>query len=162
MEDFFEDKSRKYLVLELCDGDLFDYLDERHFSLEEEEQVDILKQITSGVNYLHSIGICHRDLKLENIMISMRDGQPVLKIADFGMSALLEVGQKMKGVAGTIAYCAPEIFSHKEYTSEVDVWSLGVISFILCTGFMPVNPFNEKTAIENIIHGLVKVPQEHR
>jgi calcium-dependent protein kinase len=88
-----------------------------------------------GVNYIHKKSIVHRDLKLENFLYEKQDGDH-LKLIDFGFSKVWEKNTKMDLSCGTLAYVAPEVL-RKSYTSQCDLWSLGVIAFILLFGYMP-------------------------
>ncbi len=110
MLDFFEDQNHFYLVLELCDEDLFDWLSARKFQTSTETKMSFFKSLAEGLDYLHTMGIIHRDLKLENIMITDIDSEiPTIKIADFGLSKLIEEGRSAKDQVGTLLYVAPEI-----------------------------------------------------
>lgn len=88
--DLFEDDRYFYLVLELLrGGDLFDYLERRNFKISEQRAKELFKQIADAVKYIHQFGIVHRDLKIENIIMSDDTEQSLPKIADFGMVKLL-------------------------------------------------------------------------
>ncbi|POI31908.1 hypothetical protein CIB84_004341, partial [Bambusicola thoracicus] len=87
--------------------------------------------------YLHANGIVHRDLKPENLLYATPAPDAPLKIADFGLSKIMEDQMTMKTVCGTPGYCAPEILRGCAYGPEVDMWSLGIITYILLCGFEP-------------------------
>jgi len=90
--------------------------------------------LADGVEYLHSMSIIHRDLKLENCMVVEKGSDsPLIKIADFGLGKILEKGKTSKDSVGTITYASPEVLTGEEYTEKIDIWSLGVIFFILLT-----------------------------
>jgi calcium-dependent protein kinase len=133
--DAYETKQHLYLVMERLEGgELFDRIIEK-IRFSEEEARDALQQMLQAVNYLHSHGIVHRDVKLENF-IYCKNGSRHLKLIDFGMSAFSKPGQIFQSPLGTRCYAAPEIFE-KSYTSQCDMWSLGVIAYILLSGMMP-------------------------
>lgn len=92
-------------------------------------------QILRGVKYIHDQRVVHRDLKLENFFISE---QMTVKIGDFGLATALSVQKRRKSVCGTPHYMAPEIYASKDgYSFEIDLWSLGIIAFLLLVGRFP-------------------------
>jgi len=136
----FEDKKNVFLVMELAKGgELFDQLISRGSYSEEDASV-IIKQVLLGVQYLHSVGVAHRDLKLENILCKSHDAKTFhVYIADFGLSRIFEeeeIGQMFTQV-GSLEYCAPEILKGVPYEKEVDIWSVGVVTYTLLTGCFP-------------------------
>lgn len=149
-----------YIVLELLrGGNLFtEVVDEGPF---EEPNVYIMfSQIFDGVRYLHSQNIVHRDLKLENILIS-RCGEFKLKLSDFGLSKLLPSNEEiMKSSCGTPAYVAPEVLLGCGYTAAVDVWSLGVILFTLVFAEYPFHATSLPEIYEKILAGKFEFPAE--
>lgn len=144
VEDVFETKSHVFVIMEMMQGgELFDYVIEKS-NLKESEASAIIKQVTSALKFMHSKGIIHRDLKPENVMlrnIPQKKGKrskPFIKIIDFGMSKSLSPGRNAQSCLGTPGYMAPEVLEHKDYTSSVDMYSLGVVSYILLAGYMPL------------------------
>lgn len=87
-------------------------------------------QILDAINYMHKHNVCHRDLKPENLLCSSED-ELFVKIADFGLSKILSLDKKMVTVCGTPEYLAPEIILSKPYTNSVDLWGIGVITYVL-------------------------------
>jgi calcium-dependent protein kinase len=139
--DTYEDKDYLYLLMEECNGgELFHRLAENaknHKMYTEKDAASIMKQILQAVNYLHSHGVCHRDLKPENILFSSMEAKSQLKVIDFGLSKVLnEIDEVMKGEVGTLYYMAPEVIEGK-YNEKCDVWSCGVILYIILTGHPP-------------------------
>merc|ERR1719230_1397746 len=107
-----------------------------------------------SINYIHSQSIVHRDLKLENFLYEKKDGNH-LKLIDFGFSKVWQRNTKMDLSCGTLSYVAPEVLE-KDYTSQCDLWSLGVIVFILLVGYMPFHG-TEGSQIKNIKAGSYSV-----
>jgi serine/threonine protein kinase len=111
--DIFENHKYFYIVIELLEGgDLFDYLRERQFKISEERARSLFEQLATGVYYLHNYGIMHRDLKLENIMMTNNEENSVPKIVDFGLSKIVGPKEVSKDPFGTLGYAAPEVLSH--------------------------------------------------
>eukprot|EP00418_Pyrodinium_bahamense_P093696 CAMPEP_0179042224 /NCGR_PEP_ID=MMETSP0796-20121207/16556_1 /TAXON_ID=73915 /ORGANISM="Pyrodinium bahamense, Strain pbaha01" /LENGTH=497 /DNA_ID=CAMNT_0020738601 /DNA_START=34 /DNA_END=1527 /DNA_ORIENTATION=+ len=135
----FEDHHNLYLVMELCSGgELFDRIVEAgHFA--ETEAAVVMRQMISAVNYMHSVGVCHRDLKPENFLfLSRTDPIPnnLLKLIDFGLSATIQKGKYFSTKAGTPYYVAPQVLDGR-YDQSCDIWSCGVIMFVLLCGYPP-------------------------
>lgn len=108
-----------------------------------------MKQIFKAVAYCHNIGIVHRDLKPENILLEINENQFNVKIIDFGTSRPFKPNQKLTERTGTPYYIAPEVL-RKQYDHRCDLWSIGVIMFILLTGIPPLNGKNDKEIIHNV------------
>lgn len=139
LEEVYEGDSELYLTQELCKGgDLFDRLDEQpdyHYS--EAECARLVKQISSAVAYLHSKGVIHRDLKLENFLFQDEGNDSELKMIDFGLSKHFQEGDTQTEKVGTPYTVAPEVILGKGYDERCDVWSLGVICYLLLCGETP-------------------------
>lgn len=105
--------------------------------MSEERSKEIFRQLVNSLYYLHSLGICHRDLKLENVMMTddTEEARPI--IIDFGLSKMIGPNQKITDKFGTVGYTAPEIYTSKSYDKKVDIFSLGVILYALLSGYLP-------------------------
>uniref|UniRef100_A0A8C7YD30 Inhibitor of nuclear factor kappa-B kinase subunit alpha n=1 Tax=Oryzias sinensis TaxID=183150 RepID=A0A8C7YD30_9TELE len=128
------------LAMEYCSrGDLRKVLHkpENCCGLKESEVLSLLKDIGSGIQYLHENKIIHRDLKPENIVLQEIDGKLVHKIIDLGYAKDLDQGSLCTSFVGTLQYLAPELFESKPYTVSVDYWSLGTVLFECICGFRP-------------------------
>ncbi|XP_077573719.1 calcium/calmodulin-dependent protein kinase type IV-like [Stigmatopora nigra] len=137
LEEIFETDTDIALILELVTGgELFDRIVERGY-YSERDAAHVIKQILEAVAYLHENGVVHRDLKPENLLYADLSLDAPLKIADFGLSKIIDDQVTMKTVCGTPGYCAPEILRGNAYGPEVDMWSVGVILYILLCGFEP-------------------------
>uniref|UniRef100_A0A8C5D507 Calcium/calmodulin-dependent protein kinase type IV n=1 Tax=Gouania willdenowi TaxID=441366 RepID=A0A8C5D507_GOUWI len=137
LKEIFETDTDIALVLELVTGgELFDRIVERGY-YSERDAAHVIKQILEAVAYLHENGVVHRDLKPENLLYADLTVNAALKIADFGLSKIIDDQMTMRTVCGTPGYCAPEILRGNAYGPEVDMWSVGVILYILLCGFEP-------------------------
>ncbi len=97
----------------------------------------MIKKLAGALSYCHERGIVHRDLKPENLLYADQTEEAEIKVADFGLAKLLDQSQVMATACGTPGYVAPEILEGKAYTDKVDMWSLGVILYIILCGFPP-------------------------
>mmetsp|Transcript_25526 Transcript_25526/g.64901 ORF Transcript_25526/g.64901 Transcript_25526/m.64901 type:complete len:544 (+) Transcript_25526:118-1749(+) len=149
--DVYESDEHLHLVMECMEGgELFDRVTElKRFS--ERDAADAVWQMLLALNYIHSHGIVHRDLKLENFLYDTV-GSSHLKLIDFGFSKIWDKNTKMELSCGTLSYVAPEVLA-KSYTSQCDMWSLGVIVFILLVGYMPFSGASERQQIAAIKSG---------
>ncbi|TXG52624.1 hypothetical protein EZV62_021793 [Acer yangbiense] len=137
-------RTKIYIILEfITGGELFDKI-VQHGRLSEAESRRYFQQLVDGVDYCHSKGVYHRDLKPENLLL---DSLGNLKISDFGLSALPEQGVSLlRTTCGTPNYVAPEVLSHKGYNGAVaDVWSCGVILYVLMAGYLPFDELDLTT-----------------
>ncbi|XP_069505504.1 death-associated protein kinase 3 isoform X1 [Ambystoma mexicanum] len=151
LHDIFENKTDVILILELVSGgELFDFLAEKE-SLTEEEATQFLKQILDGVDYLHSKRIAHFDLKPENIMLLDKNvPSPRIKLIDFGIAHRIEAGNEFKNIFGTPEFVAPEIVNYEPLGLEADMWSIGVITYILLSGASPFLGETKQETLTNI------------
>ncbi|XP_071484117.1 testis-specific serine/threonine-protein kinase 3-like [Diadema antillarum] len=145
--DIFDTGNKVYMVLELAGhGDLLDYIKLRR-SLSEDKARAFFTQMVDGVSYIHSLGIVHRDMKCENILL---DNMNVIKISDFGFARFMEPRDLSKTYCGSAAYAAPEILKGNMYNGKAyDVWSLGIILYIMVCGTMPFDDSNIKRMIKD-------------
>ncbi|XP_023591612.1 death-associated protein kinase 1 [Trichechus manatus latirostris] len=151
LHEVYENKTDVILILELvAGGELFDFLAEKE-SLTEEEATEFLKQILSGVYYLHSLQIAHFDLKPENIMLLDRNvPKPRIKIIDFGLAHKIDFGNEFKNIFGTPEFVAPEIVNYEPLGLEADMWSVGVITYILLSGASPFLGDTKQETLANV------------
>ncbi|XP_014941039.1 death-associated protein kinase 2 isoform X5 [Prionailurus viverrinus] len=151
LHDVFENRTDVVLILELVSGgELFDFLAQKE-SLSEEEATSFIKQILDGVNYLHAKKIAHFDLKPENIMLLDKNIPiPHIKLIDFGLAHEIEDGVEFKNIFGTPEFVAPEIVNYEPLGLEADMWSIGVITYILLSGASPFLGDTKQETLANI------------
>ncbi|XP_005750697.1 serine/threonine-protein kinase H1 homolog [Pundamilia nyererei] len=153
--EVFETAERVYMVMELATGgELFDRIIARG-SFTERDATRVLQMVLDGVKYLHTLGITHRDLKPENLLYYHPGPDSKIIITDFGLASSRKKGGEclMKTTCGTPEYIAPEILVRKPYTNAVDMWALGVISYILMSGTMPFEDDNRMRLYRQILKG---------
>jgi calcium-dependent protein kinase len=156
--EFYEDKKNFYIITEICEGgELFDQIVKKG-SFTEDEAAMVIKQILSAVNYIHSNNIVHRDLKPENILLDTVKNN-IIKIIDWGTARFFEKNKKMNKVSGTPYYIAPEVLFEK-YDEKCDVWSVGIIMYILLCGYPPFNGDNDNEILNKIKLGKFVFPAE--
>ena len=142
--EYFEDEKRLYIVLEKCNGgELFDVITSKS-NLNENLSAIICKQLFSAVAYMHEHNVIHRDIKPENILLEESEDFCNIKIIDFGTATTFAVNQQFSEVVGSSFYISPEIVSNN-YSKECDMWSCGIILFIMLSGYPP---FDGKNNIE--------------
>lgn len=116
-----------------------------------------LRQLLAGLTYCHHFGICHRDLKPENILLDKT--HKILKICDFGMAALQRDGRLLDASCGSPHYASPEIIAGQRYDGKkTDIWSLGIICFVLTTGTLPFDDNNVRTLMGKVRSGRYVMP----
>uniref|UniRef100_A0ACB8E584 Death-associated protein kinase 3 n=1 Tax=Sphaerodactylus townsendi TaxID=933632 RepID=A0ACB8E584_9SAUR len=151
LHDVYENRTDVVLVLELVSGgELFDFLAQKE-SLSEEEATQFIKQILDGVSYLHTKKIAHFDLKPENIMLLDKNIPiPHIKLIDFGLAHEIEDGVEFKNIFGTPEFVAPEIINYEALGLPADMWSIGVITYILLSGASPFLGETKQETLANI------------
>ena len=143
--DLFENEDFLYIVMEQCaGGDLFKWLEERSFKLTEALARKLCHQLATAIYYLHSYGIAHRDLKPENILMTNSSDDAELKVVDFGLSKIVGPNETSTQPFGTLCYAAPEVLSSRPYGKEVDLWSLGVITYLFLAGSLPFDADDDR------------------
>ncbi|CAM6090086.1 unnamed protein product [Calypogeia fissa] len=135
--DACEDNLNVYIVMELCEGgELLDRILSRGGRYTEEDAKVVVSQILSIVAFCHLQGVVHRDLKPENFLFTTKDESAPLKAIDFGLSDFIKPDERLTDIVGSAYYVAPEVL-HRSYSMEADVWSIGVITYILLCGSRP-------------------------
>jgi len=161
LSEIFETADTLYIVTELVTGgELFDKIVELG-QYSEKDAATLVYKMVHAIDYLHSLGIVHRDLKPENLLLKSPEDPSEVKLADFGLSKI--VGQKimMQTACGTPGYVAPEVLNATGYEKEVDLWSIGVITYILLCGFPPFYNENLSDLFEQIMNAEYDFPEEY-
>lgn len=140
------------LVLELCEGgELYDRIQQKQYYPEVEAKAAV-RCLLEAVAYIHSHGIMHRDLKPENILLASRVSNTELKISDFGLAKMSKDYPRRlprsHSICGSDFYLAPEVIKQEEYGREIDIWALGVITYVLLSGALPF--------FHNVLHKLYR------
>jgi len=159
--EVFDTSKKMYMVMDLLiGGELFDRIVQKG-SFSEAEAASLIRQVTSALIYMHKNGVVHRDLKPENLLFETKSDVSTIKIIDFGLAKVND--DAMRTPCGTPGYVAPEILSDKEYGKEVDMWSIGVILYILLCGFPPFydNTGNLRNLYSQIKKGAFQFPSPY-
>lgn len=165
LEEVFETPKRMYLVTELCEGGELREILHRKKCLSEAETRHVIRSLGSAIAYLHRKGIVHRDLKLENILVKSNDGADNeelilnIKVTDFGLAVQKGgVGSEnmLQSTCGTPIYMAPEVINDHDYSQQCDIWSTGVIMYMLLSGNPPFMAGSEEKLFEDIRRGELK------
>lgn len=134
MFEVFESDKYVHLVMEiLLGGELFERIKQKG-SYSEKDAMMVMKRFLEALDFLHKAGIVHRDLKPENLLLKSTDCDYELKIADFGLACFIEEGELLDLRCGSPGYVAPELLSDEGYNTKADIFSAGVILYILLTG----------------------------
>uniref|UniRef100_A0A158QXD8 Calcium/calmodulin-dependent protein kinase type 1 (inferred by orthology to a C. elegans protein) n=1 Tax=Nippostrongylus brasiliensis TaxID=27835 RepID=A0A158QXD8_NIPBR len=150
--DTFEEKQYVYLVMELVTGgELFDRIVAKG-SYTEKDASHLIRQVLHAVSFMHGNGVVHRDLKPENLLYFNQDEDSKIMVSDFGLSKTEDSGV-MATACGTPGYVAPEVLQQKPYGKAVDVWSIGVIAYILLCGYPPFYDESDANLFAQIIKG---------
>lgn len=140
------------LVLELCEGgELFDRIQQKQFYPEQEAKV-LIRNLLEAVAFVHSKGIMHRDLKPENILLASKVSNTDIKISDFGLAKISKDYPRRlprsHSICGSDFYLAPEVIKQEEYGREIDIWSVGVVCYVVLSGSLPF--------FHNVLHKLYR------
>ena len=161
--DHFENGEYIFIVMEyIKGGSLTEYMKNNNFNFTEKRSAELIYQLSKGLKYLHKYGIIHRDLKPDNIMLTEASDKGNIKIMDFGLSKILGKKEKSTDGFGTLTFVSPEVLIRKPYHKEIDIWSLGVILYLMLSGDLPFDDpdDNEQKIAKAIVYQEVKFPPE--
>lgn len=153
IHDFFEEKDYFFLVMELMNGgDVFDRIVKRtHYT--EKDARDLAKCLLGAVAFMHSHGVAHRDLKPQNLLLANLDDDADMKVADFGFAKRVHTPKSLISRCGTPTYVAPEILKNHPHDCSADMWSVGVIIYVLLVGYPPFMEENQRVLFRKIRMG---------
>ncbi|KAK8882758.1 hypothetical protein M9Y10_045399 [Tritrichomonas musculus] len=135
LRDVLLDQDNVYIILELCDGGDLNEIVQDANGLDEPAAKHYFYEIISALSYIHKLGIAHRDIKLENVLITQDDHA---KLTDFGLCKQGDGSSPMMTTCGTLVYAAPEIIEEKPYDgTKVDIWSAGIVLYAMITCHFP-------------------------
>jgi calcium-dependent protein kinase len=167
--EIYEDEHEINLIMEECTGgelfdDIVNHIDQKKM-YSEKEACHIFKQLMSAIAYCHSQGIAHRDLKPENILFLNRNIDSPIKVIDFGLSKIFgnyynKINNKMNTKVGTAYYVSPEVLAGI-YDEKCDIWSAGVILYILLSGVPPFNGPNDNEIYKKIVNKKFEFPDKY-
>lgn len=155
--DIFENQDTIFIIMEHCaGGDLFSYIEQRNYRLPEHKAAEIIHKLSAAIYFIHSFGIVHRDLKPENILMTDNSEKADIRLLDFGLSKIIGPGEKCTEPYGTLSYVAPEVLIEKPYDQRVDLWSIGIITYLLLCGCLPFDDeHSEREIARQTIHDQV-------
>ena len=157
--EYFVNEKYYYFIMEyVSGGELYQQIYEMQY-YDESTAANIMKQIFSSVCYLHQMNIVHRDLKPENMMITSKKEQVEIKLIDFGTANYVKKGKKLRTRIGSPYYIAPEVLKGC-YGKECDLWSCGVILYILLVGYPPFDGKNNNEILEKVEKGSFRISGE--
>eukprot|EP00262_Sarcandra_glabra_P021327 TRINITY_DN895_c0_g1_i1.p1 TRINITY_DN895_c0_g1~~TRINITY_DN895_c0_g1_i1.p1 ORF type:complete len:278 (-),score=9.46 TRINITY_DN895_c0_g1_i1:251-1084(-) len=150
----YDDDESLHMVMELCSSpDLYERISHHTFS--ETEAAAVMSPLMEAIAHCHLRGVAHRDVKPENILFDERNR---LKLADFGSADCFREDVWMQGIVGTPYYVAPEVLSGRDYNEKVDVWSAGVILYIMLAGIPPFYGESATEIFEAVLRGNLRFP----
>ena len=154
--DVIENQEKIYIITEYCSGkDLFSYIEKRGYKLPEKRTAEIIDKLATAVFYIHSFGIVHRDLKPENILMTDNTDEADIRLLDFGLSKIIGPNELCREPYGTLSYVAPEVLLDIPYNQKVDIWSIGVITYLLLCGCLP---FDDRYSEREIARKTIEEP----
>ncbi|CAG9325492.1 unnamed protein product [Blepharisma stoltei] len=155
LKEVFDTKKHLLIVMEIVEGgELFERIVKKKV-FSEYAASQIIKQLLEVVCYLHEVGIIHRDIKPENILLGDTSDIPQIKLADFGLSKLTGPNDIQTLACGTLGYAAPEVLSQEGYTFKADIWSIGIVAYLLLAGRLPFDHKEKQVLIDLTLNGAI-------
>jgi len=159
--DVFEEPQHYYMVTEkMTGGELFDRIVQKSYYNEREAR-DTCLILFSAIHHCHKMKVAHRDLKPENLLLTSENDDSAIKIADFGFAKRVKQPKSLTTQCGTPGYVASEILEGKPYDTQADMWSIGVIVYILLGGYPPFIESNQRTLFRKIRKGQYEFHEEY-
>ncbi|KAJ8747742.1 hypothetical protein K2173_013067 [Erythroxylum novogranatense] len=154
--DVYDSEDSLSIVMELCESySLYDLVIRTSGGLNEVKSATIMRQLLEAIAHCHRFNIVHRDIKPDNVLFDSRNR---VKLADFGSADRLGAGEGMRSVVGTPYYVAPEVLTGREYNEKVDVWSAGVVLYVMLAGIPPFYGETVEEIFEAVVRGNLRFP----
>ncbi|KAJ8770963.1 hypothetical protein K2173_022187 [Erythroxylum novogranatense] len=154
--DVYDSEDSLSIVMELCESySLYDLVIPTSGGLNEVKSATIMRQLLEAIAHCHRFNIVHRDIKPDNVLFDSRNR---VKLADFGSADWLGAGEGMRSVVGTPYYVAPEVVTGREYNEKVDVWSAGVVLYVMLAGIPPFYGETVEEIFEAVVRGNLRFP----
>ncbi|KAK7602219.1 hypothetical protein V9T40_009660 [Parthenolecanium corni] len=160
IHEVYETPTEMALVLELVAGGELQRVIDIHDGLEEVQAIHVLQQILTGLSFLHKYKIAHLDLKPQNLLITSSFPHCDIKLCDFGISRVIENGIELREILGTPDYVAPEVLNYEPISLATDIWSVGVLAYVLLSGYSPFAGDTKQETFCNIAQCTLSFPQE--
>lgn len=155
-----ETRQETALILELATGGELQTMIDSKGQLSEAKTRTCMREILRALNHMHKQSIAHLDLKPQNILLSGGDVEDGLKLCDFGIARIVEDTGKIYEILGTPDYVAPEVLHYEPLSLRTDIWSIGVLTYVLLTGFSPFAGDNKQETFLNITKCLLTFPED--
>ena len=140
-----------YIITEYIHGaDLYTYVEDKNYKIPEFRIVSIIQQLCCAEYYLNIFGIIHRDIKPEHLLLDDKYEEPTIKLIDFGLAEILFPKEKTCAQFGTVGYTAPEVLRGIPYNKTADIWSIGIMIYLLIIGCLPFDDANEMNKIKEM------------
>ena len=140
-----------YIITEYIHGaDLYTYVEDKNYKIPEFRIVSIIQQLCCAEYYLNVFGIIHRDIKPEHLLLDDKYEEPTIKLIDFGLAEILFPKEKTCAQFGTVGYTAPEVLRGIPYNKTADIWSIGIMIYLLIIGCLPFDDANEMNKIKEM------------
>ncbi|XP_050221826.1 phosphoenolpyruvate carboxylase kinase 2 [Mercurialis annua] len=156
IHDLYDTEDSLTLIMELCEQfTLYDKVVKSNGGLSEAKSATVMKELLTAIAHCHRLNVVHRDIKPDNILFDSRNR---VKLADFGSADWIGEDSTMSGVVGTPYYAAPEVVLGRDYNEKVDVWSAGVVLYVMLAGFPPFYGETVEEIFEAVIRGNLRFP----
>ncbi|XP_017772825.1 PREDICTED: serine/threonine-protein kinase 17A-like, partial [Nicrophorus vespilloides] len=160
LHEVFETSSHITLIFDFLAGGDLKSVFEKIGCVSEIDARTIIAQVLQSVSTLHSQNLVHMDIKSDNILLSKPDSFDNIKLCDFGLAKYLESGEEVRTAQGTLDYVPPEVLKHEPITKKSDVWSIGVLTYYLVSGYTPFTAKADLETMANIKNGILKFEEE--
>ncbi|GAB6027126.1 hypothetical protein CHUAL_013860 [Chamberlinius hualienensis] len=160
LHEVYETSTEMVLVLELASGGEVQRLIDEDEVLEEKDVVRLMRQILEGLSFLHDRNIAHLDIKPQNLLLTSTYPKCDVKLCDFGISRVIKKGIEIREIMGTPDYVAPEVLNYEPISLPTDMWSVGVLTYVLLTGHSPFGGDTKQETFCNISHVNLEFPDD--